>query len=216
MATLTATKTTGGAVRVTPGLYAEPDRQLTPAELQQPFADADVNGVFLSDLLSACLTHERCGRHLYRSCEERSNTSALKAKYKEFGAETERHVEILERLIADAGGNPSYMSPQARAVEGMDSKLLESTFMLAGSIDLITQEMAMLDAVFLAESIDHANWKVLAQLGAQLPEGALREAFQRASDEVEQQEDEHLEWASQTKERLTMLLAHTDTAEIGL
>jgi rubrerythrin len=210
MATLTPTKLTGGAVKSRPGVYAEPDRQLTPEQLEQPFISTGLNGVFVADLLSACLTHERCGRHLYRSCEGRTNSAALEAKYKEFGKETERHVQILEQLIASAGGNPSYMSPHARAVEGMNSNLLQSTFLLGGSVDLITEEIAMLDAVFVAESIDHANWKALAQLGAQLPQGALRESFQQATDEVEQQEDEHLEWASQTRARLTMLLARSE------
>ncbi len=48
------------------------------------------------------LTHERCGRHLYRSCESRSNNPVLQAKYREFGEQTERHVEILEGLIGVA------------------------------------------------------------------------------------------------------------------
>jgi rubrerythrin len=207
MAILTPTKTTGGTIRPMPGLYAEPDRQVRADELSQPFSDSGLNAVFVADFLSACLAHERCGRHLYRSCETRSNSAALKAKYGEFGAETERHVEILEQLIERSGGNPSYVSAPARAVEGMDSQLLQSTFMLAGSFDVMTQEMAMIDAVFIAESIDHANWKALAQLCAQLPQGALREALQDAVDEVEQQEDEHLEWASKAREQLTLLQA---------
>jgi rubrerythrin len=210
MATLTPTKATGGAAQPMPALYIEPERQVTPDMLERPFAGTGLNGAFVSDFLSAALAHERCGRHLYRSCEGRSNNPILKAKYQEFGAETERHVEILERLIAAAGGNPSYVSAQARAVDGMDAKLLASTFLLSGSVDVMTEEMAMLDAVFLAESVDHANWQALAELTSQLPEGELRDAFQQAVDEVEQQEDKHLEWAQQTRARLTMLQARSD------
>jgi hypothetical protein len=211
MATLTVTKATGGTAQPMPGmLYVDPECQTTPQELDDLFAGTGLNGAFVADFLSACLTHERCGRHLYKSCEGRTKNPILQAKYREFGAETERHVEILEQLILGAGGNPSYTSAHSRAVEGMDSKLLESTFAFAGSIDMMTAEMAMLDAVFLAESVDHANWKALAQLTDELPEGALREAFRQAVDEVEQQEDEHLEWASQTRAKLTMLQARSD------
>jgi rubrerythrin len=210
MATLTPTKATGATAQSTPSLYVEPERQVTPDLLEQPFAGTGLNGAFVSGLLSAMLTHERRGRHLYRSCEGRTNNPILQAKYKEFGAETERHVEILEQLIAGAGGNPSYVGAHARAVEGMDSNLLASTFLLAGSVDIMTQEIAMLDAVFVAETIDHANWHALAELTSQLPEGALRDAFRQAVDEVEQQEDEHLEWAQQTRSRLTMLQARSD------
>jgi len=210
MAILTPTKATGGAAQPMPTLYVEPERQVTPEMLEPPFAATGLNGAFISDLLSAFLTHERCGRHLYRSCEGRSNNPMLQRKYREFGAETERHVQILEQLIAGAGGNPSYVSGHARAVEGMNAKLLESTFVLEGSIDVMTAEMAMLDAVLVAESIDHANWQALGQLAAQLPEGPLREAFQQAVDEVEQQEDGHLTWALGTRAQLTMLQARSD------
>jgi hypothetical protein len=82
----------------------------------------------------------------------------LKARYVELGEETERHVEIDEQLIIAMGGNPSYVSPMARAVELTDSKTLEATFLLAGSVDVMTAEMVMLDAVFLAESMCHHNW----------------------------------------------------------
>jgi rubrerythrin len=210
MAILTPTKATGATSQPMPMLYVEPERQVTPEMLDLPFAGTGLNGAFLSDFLSAVLTHERCGRHLYRSCEGRSNNPMLQQKYREFGAQTERHVEILEQLIAGAGGNPAYVSAQARAIEGMDSKLLESTFMLDGSIDVMTAEMAMLDAVFVAESVDHANWQTLAQLTGELPEGSMRDAFRQAVDEVEQQEDEHLEWALGTRAHLTMLQARSD------
>jgi hypothetical protein len=67
--------------------------------------------------------------------------------------------------------------------------------------------MAMLDAVFLAESADHANWKTLSELVKEFPAGDIRDAFRVAVDEVEAQEDEHLEWASSTKLRLVKLQA---------
>jgi rubrerythrin len=153
------------------------------------------------------LTHERCGRHLYRSCEARTNNPVLQAKYREFGAETERHVEILEAVVTATGGNPSYVGPAARAVEATDSSLLQSTFMLRGSLDVVTAETVMLDAVLLAECMDHANWQLFTKLATRLPAGDLRDQFEAAGREVEPQEDEHLTWATTTKERLTMLQA---------
>jgi len=202
---LTPTKADGAMSQVSPMLYVEPERQVTPDMLGELFAETDVNAPFVADLLSAMLTHERCGRHLYRSCEGRSNNPISQAKYREFGQETERHVEIIERLIDAAGGNPNYISPYARAVEGMDSNLLESTFMLSGSLDPMTAEMALLDAVLVAESIDHANWTTMRELTAAMADGELRAAFQAAVDEVEMQEDEHLGWARTTREEMTLL-----------
>jgi hypothetical protein len=203
--TLTPTKLTDGVTKALPGVYAEPDRYVTDASLAAALPDTGLDNAFLADLMSAMLTHERCGRHLYRSVEGRTNNPVLQAKYREFGAETERHVELLEHLIADAGGNPSYLSPLARAVEATDSNILQSTFLMRGSIDAATAEMAMLDAVALAESMDHANWKLMARISEQLPKGPMREQCEAAVAEVEPQEDEHLSWSLETKERLTLL-----------
>jgi hypothetical protein len=65
----------------------------------------------------------------------------------------------------------------------------------------------MLDAVFLAESADHANWKTLSELVSSVPAGDVQDAFRAAVDVVEEQEDEHLEWASSTKLRMVKLQA---------
>jgi hypothetical protein len=59
--------------------------------------------------------------------------------------------------------------------------------------DLVSQELVMLDAVLLAEAKDHANWSCLAGMVDDLPAGAIRDAFQTAVDEVEVQENEHLQ-----------------------
>jgi len=151
--------------------------------------------------------------HLYRAVSGRTNDPDLKEQYVEFGRETERHVEILETLVAEIGGNPSYVSPNARATEGMNTKLLEATYSAGGALDPMTQEVVLLDAVFIAESIDHANWLTLSKLVDLFPEGELRDSFDAAVAEVEEQEDAHLGWASDTRQRLIMTQAQSGTVE---
>jgi rubrerythrin len=211
MTTLTPTKSTGGTTKALPGVYVEADQQMTEEMLDQALPGAGLNSAFVAEFLSGMLAHERCGRHLYRTCEQRSNNPVLQAKYREFGAETERHVEILEQLITDGGGSPMYVGPTARAVLGTDTKLVEATYMLEGSLDPMTSEMAMLDAVFLAESMDHANWQLFSQLTEQLKDTEWYEPFRAAADEVESQEDEHLTWATQTKSRLVLMQAKSES-----
>src|SRR4051794_16924453 len=205
MLTLHPTKEQGATSKANEVMYVDPTATTTDEEISSQIVIEGLNSGFVADLLSGMLTHERCGTHLYRSVAARSNNPILQRRYEEFGKETEHHVEVLEQLITATGGNPNYVSATARAVEGTDSKLLEATFMLGGALDLMTQEMAMLDAVFLAESMDHANWHTLAELVPSLPEGSVRDAFQAAVTEVESQEDEHLEWAKTTKLRLVKL-----------
>jgi rubrerythrin len=202
---LTPTKDKGAQTKFHEGIYAEPAQLVTDDELAAQLPDLGVNMPFLADVLSAMLTHERCGRHLYRAVAARAHNPMLKAKYEEFGKETERHVEVLETLVQQMGGNPAYVSPNARTVEAADTKLLESTYTTSGSVDPMTAEMALLDAVFIAESVDRANWQTFSTIVELLPDGELRDAMSAAAAEVEAQEDEHLGWATQTKQRMIAL-----------
>jgi rubrerythrin len=211
MITLTPTKDLGATAKVHPVVYSEPEQTVTDELLAGMVAIDGMNPAFIADLLSAYLTHERCGTHLYRSVAGRTNNPVLKTKYEEFGEETMRHVDILEQLIASTGGNPTYVSPLARAVEAADSHALMSTYLGSGGLDPMAAEMAMLDVVFMAESVDHANWEALGQLAAAMPDGPAKEAMQAAVAEVEPDEDEHLEWARTTRASMTMLQASGST-----
>jgi rubrerythrin len=175
--------------------------------------DADgLNGQFIADLLSGFLAHERCGSELYEAVSARTKNPALKARYEDFGRETKRHVEILTALIAECGGDPSYVSPIARCVESQDRSLLQAT-LSANPESFMVLEMAMLDAVFVAESVDHANWQALSQMAEKLNSHAMGSALKRAVAEVEPEEDKHLRWAHDTRARMTMLQAGSSAME---
>lgn len=107
-------------------------------------------------------------------------------------------MEALEQAVTSLGGNPCYVSAAARAVEGMDSNLLESTFMLSGAIDPMTAEMAMLDAVFVAESLTSAQNATLSSFVDRLPDGPSREVLADlvATGAAQQR---RLEWILDTK-----------------
>jgi rubrerythrin len=216
MPTLTPTFDTGGTSKLNEIVRVDPRRAVDGDALAPGLVSTGLNHGFIADLLSAMLTHERCGVHLYRSVAGRTNNPMLKRKYEEFGAETLEHVTIFENLITQSGGNPNYVSPAARAVQGSDTKLLESTFMLAGSVDVMTQEMVLLDAVLQAEAMCHANWQVLAQLADQIPAGEVRDNFLAAVSSVEAQEQEHEGWARSTKAQLVILQAKSESmAKMG-
>jgi rubrerythrin len=212
MTMLFPTKDLGAQTKPSDMLYVEPEQLVTDETLEAELPDLGLNTPFLADVMSAMLAHERCGRHLYRAAAARTNNPMLERKYNELGRETGQHVEILESLVTQMGGNPAYVSPMARAVEGMDTKLLESTYAASGALDPMTREMALLDAVFIAESVDHANWSTMAKLVEALPAGELRDAAAAACAKVEEQEDEHLGWASSTKQRLVVMQAESKLA----
>lgn len=191
--------------------YVDPARTLPEAERETFLADTGMNGPYVADLLSEMLAHERCGRRLYQSVAGRTHNPILKQRYQSFGDETLEHVEILENLITRLGGDPMYVSPSARAIEKTNGQLLEATFLLTGSVDLMTQEMVMLDAVLLAETVDHSNWSCLSSLTQEMAPGEARDALAQAVGKVEDQEDEHVRWATEMRARMIVTLATNRT-----
>lgn len=209
---LTPTKATGAISRRSEVLYVDPACRTDEAEVAAPFAEGVGNPAFLADLLSAMLTHERCGVHLYRSVAERTLNPVLQRRYRQFLTETEEHVAVLTELIEGLDGIAGYVSPMARAIEGMDTALVESTYRVAGTADEMVTEMVMLDAVFLAETMCHANWSTLSRLCESALEGDVAERVRAAVERVEDQEDEHLAWARDTKAKMTELQARSSVA----
>jgi hypothetical protein len=217
MPTLTPTYDTGATTMPIGAVVPPPERAIDEQQLEMAVQLPGINVPFLLGALSEILTHERCGTHLYRSVAARSLNPMLKRKYQQFGEQTLRHAELLEELITTLGGDPQYVSPAARALQGADTKLIESTWALDGSLDPMTAEAVMLTAVFIAESVDHANWQLLASMVPMMPEGEIQDTLRRIVDEVEAQEDEHLSWAHDTRARLAMMQTKSTTmAKAGM
>ena len=193
------TRTIGGTAKPVGALYLEPACEVLDAGSATALAACGLNPAVLADLLSACLAHERCGVHLYRSVAGRTTSPSLRKQYEHFGRETLEHVAVLEQLIVDAGGDPAYVSPMARATEATASAILASTFLLRGSVDAVAAELSLLEAVLLAESKDRANWELLAELTMLMADGPVRDQLQEAAAEVLTQEEEHHSWALLTR-----------------
>ncbi len=200
--TVVVTKDVGGTAKPVGLLYVEPDLQVLDGGAGTALEATGLDAALAADLLSACLAHERCGVHLYRSVAARTTSDELREQYLHFGEETLEHVRILEELIAGAGGDPHYVSPSARATEKAAAGLLESTWCLGGSVDAMTAELAMVEAVLLAEAKDHGNWELLGMLAEQMAEGDVRTQLEAAVATVLAQEDEHYGWATATRTRM--------------
>lgn len=209
MATLTTKETGGLAPLVTNASFSPPEAAIAPEQLGAFLDGTGLNGPFMADLLSSFLMHEQCGLHLYRTAISMTLDPMLREKYEEFGAETEEHIRIFEQLIAACGGQPGYVSPTARLTEALDSKIHEAAILLPDGADEAALELAILEAVILAETKCHSDWSLIQKLAAELPEGDARTAFQAAVDQVEEQEDEHIRWARETWETLIMTQARS-------
>jgi rubrerythrin len=190
----TVTKTTGGKTMPIGMTVTTPECRMTGSELTSFGGEAELNGIFLANLLSAFTAHERCGVHLYRTVAGLTQIPECRERYEEFGLQTEDHIRVLEELTAELGGDPMYVSPQARMCEFMNTKLMEP-ILLNGSVDSLTQELTSLEAVLIAEMKCHANWLLMGKLADEMSDSPAKNAIEQAVEQVESEEDEHVEWA---------------------
>ncbi len=157
----------------------------------------------LLDKLSEFLMVEQGGLELYRIALSRATNSKIKERYQEFAKETSHHRIILIGLIEKLGGDPSYVSPTARLAQVKACSLLET----AVRVDGLSQEEVEandLENVLLAETKDQANWHLLEQLSQQVDDQQVKTAIEEAVQEVEPQEDAHLEWARTTLSQVAL------------
>ena len=191
----------------------------------------------LLDQLSEFLMVEQGGWELYRVAGSRALDPELKARYAEFGQETEHHREVLVRLIERLGGDPDYVSPTARVAQFKASKLLESSLVVGGLSD---QELMLndLENVLLAETKDQADWALLRQMAEQANKGGVKavakkvkslagagataatdgpseridrkllaKALKEAVDAVGDEEEQHLAWAQEKHADMSLRMA---------
>jgi len=161
------------------------------------------------DKLSEFLMVEQGGLELYSVAAARARTPELKARYEEFGRQTARHRGVLVALITELGGDPNHVSPTARLAQYKAAKLLGSSLQVDG-LSEAEIEANDLENVLLAETKDHADWHLLSQLAEQTS-GSVQEALLAAVAEVEDEEDEHVEWAREMLSQLCLEQLNNDS-----
>ena len=197
MPTLFPTKDTGAKTLPTLMTVAAPEQQMSLEKLQSLGAAANLNGLLLANLLSAFVQLERDAVHLYRVVATRTKFDEWRARYEEFGKESLEHIQIYENLITKLGGDPQFVSPNARMCEYKSTKMLD-TLLMSGSVDELTLELTGLEAVIAAENQCHSNWELLSVLADKVSDPMIKGAIQDAVKQVMPQEDEHLTWAKTT------------------
>jgi rubrerythrin len=170
-----------------------------------------MNKQVLLDKLSEFLMVEQGGLQLYRVALSRAQHAELKKRYREFEAQTAKHREVLVRLIEQVGGDPNYVSPTACLAQVKATKLLEAV-MISDTLAPAEIDANDLENIFLAESKDHADWQLLKQIGEACDDKQMKQAIMQAVEEVEHEEDEHLQWAQQMLAKLSLEMAQKGPA----
>ena len=145
----------------------------------------------IKELLLQALEHEQGGVLLYQTALECAVHRELKREWQAYLEQTRRHVDVLTRTCEALGVDPGEVTP-AREIVHQNGKALAISMKAAlASGDRVAAELVACDAIVLAETKDHAHWELIGACAMELS-GDEAAVLQRAHDEVEDEEDEHL------------------------
>jgi hypothetical protein len=205
-------KDTGTIIKPGPMITAEPDMIVTDEQIEAVMVLEDGNPAFVADSIVSFVVHERLGIQLYKVLTGLSNNPVLKARFKEFLADSEQAVDVYEQLQEHLGIPLAYIPPTARMTEGMDQKIIES-FLNSGSADPIALEMAAINAVLTASSLCVANVELLGVIADGMTDEKAVAAVRNAIAELEGPAVEHVEWAKNARRAMARILGRSKTAE---
>jgi len=166
------------------------------------FTSARINNSTLMGLLSEFLAVETGGQKLYEKALTMVSDSEVRSKFREFHRQTLKHQLVLTDVILRLGGNSRAQSPTAKVATEKAQALLKS--MDAAGLSKDQAELNAIENIVLAETKDHADWELIGKIARQSTDDRLREVLGAAASEVEQEEDEHLNWTRKKLGELQM------------
>jgi hypothetical protein len=145
----------------------------------------------LKELLLQSLVHERGGVLVYRTALECAVNDDLRTEWEQYLEQTKHHVEVLTGVCQTLDLDPGEMTPGCQIVHENGKALVIAMKRALATADAALAQIVACECVVLAETKDHADWELIGACARGL-DGDIAELLQRAYDEVEDQEDEHL------------------------
>jgi len=146
----------------------------------------------VKELVLQALETERGGVQVYETALECVSNEDLRKEWQEYLEQTKRHVDIVEELCAQLGLDTEEETPGREVVRYIGESLVGAMRLaLEGDAPPEAVELVACECVVLAETKDHLNWELIGQC-AQKTKGDDGKALAEASEEVEDEEDEHL------------------------
>ena len=158
------------------------------ASSKKPRSSADPR---VSDLVYEGLETELGGVEIYRTALKCAQNEELREEWQKYLAQTERHVQVLRDLCTSLGLDPELDTPGRQVVRTVGKALVSTMHLALGSVPPPAAQVVAAECVTLAETKDHLNWSLLAQV-AEGTDGDAATAIAAAVAEVEDEEDEHL------------------------
>ena len=145
----------------------------------------------LHELLYQALETEQGGIKVYETAIRCARNRDLKAEWEEYLEQTQNHETVLVKLLEELKLDPEMETPGREVVRHLGASLVRAMEMALDAGKPEAAELVATECVVLAETKDHQNWELIGQC-AEKATGNLRKALEKAHDDVEEQEDEHL------------------------
>ena len=145
----------------------------------------------LNELLCEALETELGGVQVYTTALRCVANEDLKEEWEKYLQQTQRHVEIVQDILAVLGIDANTDTPGRQVVRHIGESLVEAMEMALENADQGAAQIVAAECVVLAETKDHLNWELIGE-AAQKAKGDIAKALKTAYQEVEEQEDEHL------------------------
>lgn len=145
----------------------------------------------LKSLLYQMLETEKGGIKIYTTALQCAINEDLKEEWTKYLEETRHHVEIVQEMFIQFNLDAQDVTPDAKIVGHIGESLVNAMNMAKQSGTPEAAQLVACECVVLAETKDHLNWELLSKC-AEEAQGEERKILMAATDEVEDQEDEHL------------------------
>ena len=142
-------------------------------------------------LILQSLEHEMGGVKVYMTAVECAVNAQLKQEWSKYLEQTGEHVQKLESVCKAVGIDPKKEVPGRAVVRLVGGSLVEAMKLAQKAGNPAAAELVACECVVLAETKDHADWELLQKCAEHLG-GELATAIQEVSEDVEDEEDEHL------------------------
>lgn len=145
----------------------------------------------INELLYQALETELGGVQIYEMAVRCAVNDDLRDEWKKYGKETKEHVRIVQELFAELDLDPEVETLGRQVVRFKGEALIKSMKMAVEAGDPGAAQLVAAEAVVDAETKDHSNWELIGKI-AEKGSGKLASVLQKAYEQVEEEEDEHL------------------------
>src|SRR6266576_2291828 len=137
----------------------------------------------LNELLYQALETELGGVQVYTTALRCVVNEDLKEEWEKYLEQTQRHVEIVQEIMATMKIDPETDTPGRKVVRHIGESLVKAMEMALSAGEPGAAQIVAAECVVLAETKDHLNWELIGETAKKV-KGEAAKALKAAYEEV--------------------------------